>query len=189
MSIYNSDTFNVVGIDPGNNLGISILTVSYDEGRFKILNVEANTYILDNYKLDTVLDRHVSRLIYLKDIVTNICRTHHPLVVCLESAFMNSRFPKAVITLSTYVTTAELAIIEYSNFIKVFKYAPKYIKSEIHNGDADKKDMKKAISNIKELRSIMEIDKLTEHAIDATAMAYVGVKEIRKHPLLLTLTS
>lgn len=185
----NNDTFTVVGIDPGNNLGVSILTINYDQGKFKIVNVEAKTYILDNYKLDTVLDRHVSRLLYLKDIVTDICVRYQPLVVCLESAFMNSRFPKAVITLSTYVTTAELAIIEYSNFIKIFKYAPKYIKSEVCTGDADKKDMKKAIKKIKELNTIMNVDELTEHAIDATAMAYVGVKEIRKLPILLTLTS
>ena len=189
MSIYNSDTFNVVGIDPGNNLGVSILTVSYDNGSFTIKRIEPHTFVLDNYKLNVMLDRHVSRLIYLKEIITKICHAYQPLVVCLESAFMNSRFPKAVITLSTYVTAAELAIVEHNNFIKVFKYAPKYIKSEVCTGDADKKDMKKAISKIKELNSLMKINELSEHAIDATAMAYVGVKEIRQHPILLTLTS
>lgn len=181
------NTFNIVGIDPGNNLGVSILTIEYKNNNFNIINVDAKTYVLDNYKLDITIDKHISRLIYLKEIVKDICNTYNPLVVCLESAFMNSRFPKAVITLSQYVTTVELTIVETNNFIKVFKYAPKFIKSEVCTGDADKKDMKKAISKIKELKNLMVLDSLTEHAIDATAMVYVGLKEIRRYPLLLSL--
>lgn len=178
------NTFNIIGIDPGNNTGISILNI--DANTLKLLHIHTLFFKLENYSSNIIEDNLLSKLVYIKEIVHYLSNTYNPIVVGIESAFMNTRFPKAIINLSQYVGTLELEFKLCNNFTKVLKYAPKYIKSIISTGDADKKDMSKGISKIKEIKNLVpNIKELTEHEIDAIAIGYVTLEEIRKYPLYL----
>ena len=57
--------FNILGIDPGKNLGLSILSI--DINTYKILNSTTLTF-----KLDREEDDMITRLTTLNNILTNI---------------------------------------------------------------------------------------------------------------------
>lgn len=174
------DTFNIIGIDPGNNLGVSIFTI--DSINYNICNIETRTYVLNRLIEE---ENSLNRLLVLSDIVNNLYMEFDPLAIGLEDAFMNFRFPKAIINLAKYVGLIELEFIKLNRYIKVFKYAPKYIKSIISTGDANKSDMLCGVSNIPELAKFLNVNTLTEHSIDATAIGYVTLLDIRNNTWIL----
>ncbi len=178
--------FNIISIDPGNNLGISIYTI--DDEDYKIVNIETIFLVLNNYASEDGdgYDKINSKLKYLKDYMTKVMKDYKPLALGIETSFLNMRFPKAVIQLSQYLAIIESVSKEVYSGIKIFRYSPKYIKSKIDaGGDAKKDDMTSAVSKIKEITSKIKIDKLTEHEIDSLAIGYVMLKEIRQYPLVL----
>lgn len=181
--VINPNLCNIIGIDPGNNFGISILTI--DSITKDIVAVNTEFYILDHYISPYTTDKVITKLEYINKIVNYLIDNYEPASIAFETAFMNIRFPKAVINLSQYVGTLENSIINKNCFISIFKYAPKYIKSIVSTGDADKNDMLKAIKNIPELSNKIDTTLLTEHEIDAIAIAYTMLKEIRLYPLSL----
>lgn len=173
----------IMGIDPGNNLGVSIISVDIRD--LSILDIEVKTYVLEDYVSYITGDKVMNKLFYIQDLIPKLCYEYQPIVISMETAFMNSRFPKAVINLSQYVGMIEYTIRSTNPFIKIFKYAPKYIKSKISTGDANKNDMKSGIASIPEIYDKLDMKFTTEHSIDATAMAYVALKEIRECPIVL----
>lgn len=177
-----SNRYNILAIDPGNNLGISILTIEDD----RIVSVHTRTIVLDNHVNDDSMYRLLDRCMYLDYIVTGLMMEYQPAVVALENAFMNSRFPKSVIQLSQYVVTIELAVRRADCWCKIFKYAPKYIKSKIGaGGTADKSDMKSNLKSIQELNKLLDIDSLTEHSIDSISIGYIAYQDVVQYPHLL----
>ena len=176
------DTFNIIGIDPGNNLGISVFTLDTD---LKIKSITTHYKFLEDYPSNISSDKKLARLLYLQNLPYKLVNMYNPIAVGVETAFMNSRFPTAVMALSQYVSTIEINFINANNFIKFFKYPPKYIKKFINTGDANKKDMLAGIKKIKEITDVLDLQGRTEHEIDATAIAYVTLQEIRSFPLVL----
>ena len=174
---------NIIGIDPGNNFGISIFTI--DSITKEIINIDTEFYILEHYVSSYTNDKVIAKLEYIQIIVDYLIDRYEPVGIAFETAFMNIRFPKAVINLSQYVGTLERSIVIKNCFISIFKYAPKYIKSVVSTGDAGKNDMLKAIKSVPELNNKITTDNLTEHEIDAIAIAYTMLKEIREFPLIL----
>lgn len=178
------NSFNIIGIDPGNNLGVSILTI--DSKTFNIINIRTHIFVLEDYSSSIILDKKISKLYYITNVIPSyLYNLYNPKAIGIETAFLNTRFPKAVMHLSQYVGNLDLSFRSLDSFIKIFKYPPKYIKGIISTGDANKNDMLIGISKIKELKDILDYSKLTEHEIDAIAIAYVTLQEIRKYPLVL----
>lgn len=166
--------YKIIGIDPGNNLGTSILTIDSNNS---IVDIDSRTYSLD-------ID---NKLLSLREIVTDIYLTNRPILVCVETVFMH-RFPKAVIMLSQFIACIDITLKELNRDVKILWYAPKYIKSMVCNGDANKDDMRTTINNIEEITSIVSkdnIERWTEHSIDATMIAYTGLLDVRIFPYLL----
>lgn len=177
------DSFNIVGMDPGNNLGLSVLEI--DSNTLKILSIRTYRYILDR-QIDNDTDNvSLSKWNLIQEIVTAIASTYNPLIVAMESAFLNIRFPKAIITLGSYTTVLEMSWSNYISPNRFFKYPPKYIKKIVGKGDADKLDMMKNISSIEELNQHLDVTSLSEHEIDATAIAYTALLEVRSYPYVL----
>lgn len=176
------ENFNIIGIDPGNNLGISVFTL---DTNLNIKNIITHFMCLEDYPSNLSYDKKLSRLLYLQQLPYRLVNLYNPIAVGIETAFMNSRFPQAVMALSQYVSTIELNFIRANSFIKFFKYPPKYIKKLIDTGDANKKDMLSGIKKIKEIADVFDTIGKTEHEIDATAIAYVTLQEIRTFPLVL----
>ena len=180
------DTVNIVGIDPGNNIGLAVYKVSVPD--FKILDIYTETYILDN---NINLNNYsgnvmVNRMMSLQSYITNVALTFNPSAVGLEMAFLNMRFPKAVIQLSQYLGIIETTFFNLLPFVKVFKNPPKYIKKYIGaTGKADKDDMKSVIGSITDITSVTDIEYKSEHEIDALAIGYILLQDIKEKPYLL----
>ena len=178
-----SDSFNIVGIEPGNNLGVSVLEI--DSKTLNILSIKTHRFILDK-QLDNDTDSiTVNKWYLIENIVQALASTYNPLIVAMESAFLNVRFPKAIITLGAYTTVLEMNWSRHISSNRYFKYPPKYVKKIVGKGDADKLDMLKNISSIEEINNCIDPTKISEHEIDATAIAYTALLEVRSYPYVL----
>lgn len=178
------NTYTIIGIDPGNNLGISVLYIDCYSNAIK--HIDSMTYVLDSYVEDETYNVLLERLMKLKEIVTNIVSYTRPVMVCLEASFMNSRFPKSVIQLSQYVGTIEVTTRSVYPWSKILKLPPKYIKARCGaGGTADKDDMRNNLSKIPCIASNINLSYLSEHSIDSLAMAYVAYLEILNNPYFL----
>lgn len=177
-----SDSINIVGLDPGNNLGVSILSV--DSTTLDIISISTKTYVLEKYvsSTDNIM---LDKWIVLENIIRYISETYQPYVVGMEAAFLNLKYPKAIINLGSYTTVIELSLNRYNRYIKLFKYAPKYVKKIVGCGDADKLAMLNFMTSIPEIKQVVNLYGRTEHEIDATAIAYTVLKEVRQYPYIL----
>jgi len=180
-----SDYIYIIAIDPGNNLGISIFKIEVPE--YKIVEITNKQYILDNLvDKDLGKDKLLYKTLALQNIITGLIKIYNPHAVIAEAAFLNSRFPKAVMQLSSYIATIELTILHINKYIKLFRYPPKLVKRLIGaGGNAKKDDMTRAIGKIPELDALVDTSVLTEHEIDSLAIGYVGIEEIRAAPHIL----
>lgn len=180
------DTINIIGIDPGNNIGLAVYTVSIPD--FKIVDIYTETFILDNnivnYRNNN--DTMINRMLLLQKYITSVAEFYKPTAVGLEMAFLNMRFPKAVIQLSQYLAIIETTFFNILPFIKIFKNPPKYIKKYIGaTGKADKDDMMNIVASINDISSMTNIANKSEHEIDALAIGYILLQDIKSKPYLL----
>lgn len=176
----NNDLLKIVGIDPGKNLGVSIYYVNPID--FSIVNIETQIYYLDKgiFTYNPVMDR----INYLHNIVYSIVNFLRPQAIAFELPFKH-RFANAVIQLSQYTITIESTIMNYDPYIFIDKYPPKFIKSAIGaKGDADKNKMLAAILKVPEIAPYVR-EGITEHEVDATAIAHILYEKIKKYPYLL----
>jgi crossover junction endodeoxyribonuclease RuvC len=169
------DYINLIGIDPGNHIGLSVLSVDPKDLSIKSIYTKTIT-------LERLIDGNemVDKLILLRNIVNDIYTSFRPLSLAIETSFLNMRYPKAVIQLSQYVGTIELTFKEIDPTLKIFKYAPMFVKSIVSGkGNSDKDAMAKALKANKEFKKLINIDNLTEHEVDATCIAYTSLQEFR----------
>lgn len=177
------EVFNLVAVDPGSNTGVAIY--SLDPVTLSIVSVDTFTYALNNYVSEHI-DIGLERNQLLGGMCSRVSELYRPNVLAMESAFLNSRFPKAVMQLSQYTSTVEQTFYRMNNFIKIYRYPPKYIKRYIGaGGNADKDDMTAAVMKIPELSDKLVFNGLTEHEIDAVAVGYITVTYLRRYPHLL----
>jgi len=172
-----AENFTIVSIDPGTNTGIAIYEISPKD--FSIVSLETLTVVLSEY------GDLLAKLVKIKKTIASIIETYNPIIVSVEAAFLNIRFPKAVMQLSQIISAIELTIKTINSDIKIFEYPPKYIKKIIATGTADKDDMTEAVLKIKELSSNININHMSEHEVDAMSIGYVTLLEIRKTPFIL----
>lgn len=169
------DGINIIGIDPGNHIGLSVLNVNPKD-------LSINSVFTKTITLERLLEGKelVDRLILLRNIVNDIYYSFSPLSIAIETSFLNIKYPKAVIQLSQYVGVIELTFLEIDPTLKIFKYAPMYVKSVVSGkGIANKDDMAVAVKNNVELSKLVNVDLLTEHEVDATCIAYTSLLEFR----------
>ena len=149
----------------------------------KIDYIDTRTITLEKYSIQEELN---FRLLLLQDIITDIYYNIRPNCVAMEAAFLNSRYPKAVVQLSQYTGMIECTFNSIDPTLPIIKYPPMYVKSIAGGtGKADKSDMLRAVSKNKELKSLINIEIMTEHEIDAVCIAYTALLEVRNYNLYL----
>lgn len=179
------DTINILSIDPGSNLGVSIYTVTVPE--LQIVNIITYNINLNSITV-TDHDTLLYKLRYLKDTIASLCYMYQPRILAIEAAFVNARFPKSGMYLAQYISVIKMTTVELNSYIRIFEYAPKYVKSYIGaKGTADKNDMCRVIKTIPDIVNIINIDMLSEHEIDSLAIGYICIEEIRAIPQYLIL--
>ena len=80
--MYN-DTYTIIGIDPGNNLGIGILHI--DSITNEIVGIESRTYVLDTYVREETFNVLLERCSRLRELVIGLVMEYRPLMFCIES--------------------------------------------------------------------------------------------------------
>lgn len=173
------DNIYLLGIDPGTNLGLSIIEL---DSMFNILSIKTITYI----QKEPIMFKRLYNLSYY---IHKILEAYQPVLVGMEAAFMHAKYPKAVIVLTEYITTIETTIRNFNSFTKIYKYPPKFVKSMFtSSGIANKEDMLYSLNNILEIRDKIDLSNVTEHEVDATAIAYTALADLRKDYLRVLVT-
>jgi len=181
------NTINILSIDPGANCGVTIFTINIHT--LEIVGIESILLLLNNYvNKDDTKDNMNFRLKVLHKRIVGIVKEYDIRLLAIENAFLNSRFPKAVMQLSQYISTIELACNEVNKFIRIYKYQPTVIKKRIGaGGGANKDGMTSAINSIKDITKFVNPLNMTEHQVDSIAIGYLAITDIRDNPAILIL--
>lgn len=177
------ETFNVIGFDPGKNLGFSCIEVDVN---FNIKNIETRIYYLDSMIYSPY--SMFNKLEYLCQIIHSLLIEKDPVLVGMEQVFKH-RFANAVIQLSQYTGAIEYTVRSFNPYLMFRTYPPKTVKKMIGaTGEADKHKMLSTISKINDIRPFIR-DNITEHEVDAIAIAYITLMNFKKMPETLLLSN
>lgn len=177
--------YHMISIDPGSNLGVSIYTLNAID--HSIVNITTHTLPVNTYlDKDDNVNKLLNKSLLIQQHCLSLAKIYNPIFICVESAFANMRFPKAVIQLSQIINTIEMTFYTYNPMVKIFRYPPKYVKLCVGaTGNADKDAMLLTVSEIKEISTHVDTSFISEHEIDSLAIGYTGILTVRTYPHLL----
>lgn len=180
-----SPYYNIISIDPGTNMGVAIYTLDSDSGL--VVGISTHVYSLNNHICTThKLNNLLLKTQAIERACTSLYNLYKPVAMVVEAAFLNSKFPKAVMQLSHFIATIDNTMFRLNPLIKFFRYPPTYVKMGIGaGGNADKVAMRKQVSSIPEITNFLDVSKVSEHEVDALAIGYVGIMNIRDRPHVL----
>jgi Holliday junction resolvasome RuvABC endonuclease subunit len=166
----------LVSVDPGTvTCGVAI----YDlDDKFNILSMVSFTIYIDS---NTDLDK---RMWELYSIFTRLFKDTEPFQLAHESGFINRFRPQAFGPIYTTIYLIRQAFIDTIGTYGLFAYPPKMVKSVISKGTADKNDMLSAVYDLEEVKPFLT-GKETEHEIDAIAIGFTHILNIRTYPEVL----
>ena len=171
----------LVSVDPSTTTW-GVATWELDDN-FNIIDIDSYTITIpkDIY-IETriniaygMLSRHLERVL--------------PYQLVHESGFLDRFRPMAYGPLSAAIFCLRNAfknLYELNDDVGIFQYPPKTVKASVMKGDADKDDMEIAVNSILELKPFLTGIE-SEHAIDAIAIGYTHIKNLRMYPELLLL--
>lgn len=176
--------FNVLAIDPGANMGITVVTISMADKRM---------YVKDSFTLtmdeatranlihrEEVLTRRHSIRDYLQHKLTRLLDRYDIDHVIYEAAY-NSRSLVAYDSLVFYGNTIS-DVCHYHDFDLTYEsITPSQVKTNIgvKGNSGDKEAIRKAVARCTdiELPQWLYLEGLTEHAVDSIAIAYVAYQQ------------
>lgn len=177
----------ICGIDPGSNT-LGLCFMDYDIRTFEIVSITAYTHRAERFideESDVALT-HGVRLARLVAHRNNLfeCFIHYkPSVICVESPFINTFRPEAVVALVETMATIQYAAIDYDATVGFVKYPPAVVKKTIGAfATGTKTNVFDAIATTKEITKLVPVEQLKlfdEHTIDAISVAYVQLLNLR----------
>lgn len=173
--------FTIMGIDPGSrNLGISIFFIDFRT--LNIVDIISIPISLNKYNiLNTSRTGLINRLVYLESEAIRIIESFNPLLIAIESGFINPRMPGAVIPLASAISIIAKAAINVDPDVLIIEYPPSIIKRAIGaNPIGNKSPVFNALEKNLEIVELIDIYPLTEHCVDSIAIAYTALLEIRE---------
>ena len=177
----NNPVGRIIGRDPGANTGVAVIEISLKT--LAVLNVYTEIYYVADTP-DNTISSQCTQLAKLRKYVNSMVKAYCPFIFAYENAFVNIRFPAAAMKLSQYITTVLLAVSSANPNCHLRNYQPKYIKSIFgKSGTSVKEDMTSALLANNELAPYYRKN-ITEHEVDAIAIAYTALAEIRENGLL-----
>ena len=167
----------MLSVDPGTvTIGIAVWDI--DPNTLAIRNIITYTpYVNKDLNME-------HRLFYIRNLFINIVEEHQPYMIAHENAFLHRFRPMAYGPLYTIISHLREAFFNNFGMYNVYGYSPKSIKMNMIKGNADKDDMYLAVSSNKELSKYVN-QYTDEHQIDAIAIGYTHLINIRKTPELL----
>ena len=174
----------ILSIDPGTNYtGVTFwilddYTLDINDIKSFTINLTTIDYVTEKYKIIQRINILINMLEYWIDI-------YKPRYLVIEAGFINILRPAAYGPIANTIFAIENLFISKSNTYNIIEYPPKYVKQYVSVGTADKNDIKTAVSNIDNITRLINIDTLSEHAIDSLAIGYTFIDIIRKYPEIL----
>lgn len=176
--------FNIMSIDPGSNLGISILHV--DSNLLTINNINPMTILRDikiynDPNVCSASDRY-TRLKRQYEIITSLLYQHRPSYIVSEAPFYNPRMPNAFSALVEVMHVIRTAVNDFDPYLTLDTIDPSSVKKCIGaNGISSKDAVKLALLQHTELYPLVHdiFNYLDEHAIDSIAVGYCLLSRIR----------
>jgi Holliday junction resolvasome RuvABC endonuclease subunit len=166
----NTDSiFTIMGIDPGNNLGVAVLSV--DESTEQIIGVKTHLKILDKGR-SPESSLNVFRLTTLSTYLPRLFNIYKPTALGYESAFVDRRFPASGLSLSIIVGGIITNSLQHG-VENIYSFAPKEIKKSFSVAGANKTDMGKAAILDRRINKLIDLSVLSEHEVDALAVALI----------------
>ena len=179
--------FILIGIDPGTDkLGFAYFKVQIET--LEILESQAMTFtatkmVRDDSWLALMHSYRTARIAKLKEVLLKKFNNLQPSVIACESPFFNPRRPGAFQPLVEILDAIKNTVIDYSVWQPLFMIDPSSIKNSVKApGNADKDKMKVCVLALDDLKYSGDtpLDQLDEHSIDALAVCYCQLKNIRK---------
>lgn len=177
--------FTIMAIDPGNNMGICIAEIDGATQTLKV--IESITLVIDkalkfnDYTLWQRFTKWELTEFYLDDVLTPLLNHHNVDAVIFESAFHAASIV-AYEALLFYGRVIKDVSMEYDYEILIESKTPSNIKkiNKVDGRSGDKNLMTDAVRNNPQiiLPEHIVLDDLTEHAIDAIAIAYSVVHDM-----------
>ena len=180
-----NDIATVIGIDPGStNMGVSVLFISISTLRIVssiAWTLNASRLSNDDSWLALLHGDRYNRIRVLEENLLQIFNYYKPVAIAAESAFINVRFPGAVMALVEVSTGIRSAVARYDVWKKLYMVSPSVAKNAVSaGGAATKTTMKEKILNLTELNynGDVPLHLLDEHSIDALAIGFYMYKQL-----------
>lgn len=174
-----SDIIRMISIDPGlNNIGIA--TIVYNK-RYRLLDsVEAFTIVPNSYirtnELYNYLDERSLKQQILVEKYLEVLVKHTPELVVCENAFFYNNKPVAFQALIEAITLIKHTTINFDPTITFILLSPLEIKHSLKvKNISDKDSTKEALVSLG-INTLVELDSMVEHSIDAIAVGYSFLK-------------
>jgi len=176
---------SIVGVDPGTDtLGLS--SIYFDPVTLRIEKSYALTLVGSkcriNEHLVNIHSHRFARLAALEENIVGFLLYHQPIAVVCESPFFNAKRPQAYGALTEATNMIRHAVWRYDQECELNMIDPPSVKRAVGaKGNADKKDMMKAVCALPDLRYIglPLLSELDEHSIDALAVSYSKLSAYR----------
>jgi len=166
----------LVSVDPGTvTCGVAVWDLNKD---FTIDKMRSFTIYING---DMELDR---RMGLLYKMFKQFFIEEEPFQLAHETGFINRFRPQAYGPIYTTIYLIRKAFSDTVSDYGLFGYPPKMVKSVVSIGTAGKDDMLAAVTSINELKSFIT-GKESEHEIDAIAIGYTHILNIRMYPEIL----
>lgn len=174
------DSFNIMGIDPGSRtVGVCIYTISPKLELIKIYTYTLNIDSNNNEHLG-IHENILERTSKLETIIKFIYHIYNPMIVAMESSFINMSRMGAVIPLTKSIHSIESILYNVDKHIKLISMPPGVIKKVFNSKQVGKDAVLDALEKHKHITEKLYKKKvITEHEVDAIAIAYALLEYIK----------
>ena len=178
-------SFRVLSVDPGNNMGICISEIDVSQRTLKVL--EVITVVVDKaIRLNDYqrLARYTKRELaepYLSQVLTELLERYDVDCVVYEAAY-NSKSLNAYESLLFYGRVINKVSLQYDWDLLIQSISPSSVKkiNGVQGTSSDKDLVTEAVRNNSQiiLPDHIDLDELSEHAIDSIAIAYCVLHDL-----------
>ena len=191
----NENTYRILGIDIGSNLGITIMDVDVSTMQATVVASFTTVGELHKRKYPHIANHYegIQSVLYGHRIVLDEAFAKYtPHAVVLEHPFCQRRFAQTFASLRMHVSTIHQALFAYSPYVPLYTPSPAELKMAVGvtgRISSDKELMKDLVSRLPisfaQPTYVLDLD---EHSIDAVAACYWLYKRIVSEHQVTTTT-
>jgi Holliday junction resolvasome RuvABC endonuclease subunit len=187
MPLDACDVGSIVGIDPGTET-LGLACIKFSVSSLRIVGTSAHTFTGSKLGMNQwIAAIHSNRYSRLQAHRMNLIfqfNHYQPNIIVCESSFFNPRRPNAFSALVEVLDTVRDAVLAYDNTLALHLIDPPSVKKAVGaSGASGKESVKEAVLKLTDelqYQGDICLDQLSEHAIDAIAVAYSKLNEYRR---------